>query len=181
VVHLPVGAGFNPLPRVLLTLLGGGWGLAVALAARRRADGSTPHQLGALAASVALAPEFGPPTWTWRVAPEAALAAEEAVQRVGVPPTVTIAAHHRLVALWGLREPLPLSRESARATAVLRALAAACDAPFAGLEDLRVPVPGSVVRNAGDPPPRVAVASATRNRYSIDDIERALGRALRKE
>lgn len=186
-VSLSEWAQWIPAP-VLQLLEEDAWHLRVALPVHDD-NGSAPIRLGALAATFPVPTVYRNPEdpestsgRQWVVdAPALEAAVQRAHQAPWGPPTMVIEAATSIVALWGLGEPIAVREAVARARThlLLRTIAATLGAAVpeasAPLEDLAVPVPGSVIR---DPPYAGAVAAVVfepSRVYDVADVEAALG------
>jgi hypothetical protein len=152
------------LPDLVLKLLEERWGILFGPALREQGE-----TLVVLAAAFA----------TW---PADGGSAPRPLESFPLPPSAVIEAAGGRAALWALEEPLRLvaPAEHARAVALEGRLAQALGADVAAAEDLGtlLPLPGSIVRNHGDPPPLVYFETLAAERaYSIGQLERALGDA----
>ncbi len=174
VVFLPPGSvGVVPAP--VLNLLEANW--EVKLGPATRSEDGTPISLAALVARWRPDPVFKkswPPSWTPRLENLTRIA--EALRTAPLAPTFVLDGGLEIAALWALESALDLHRDAGRAVAVQRQLAARLGADRAAAEDLRtlVPLPGSIVRGVGFPPPLASFAVVAPERTcSLDRLEEA--------
>ncbi len=195
--RIPRG-GWTYLPAFVFDLLEAGWAVQFGAAARQPGSGAEFLSLCALFTAHRIETDFKPApgqSWKWRRDEAAAANVLRWLREFSSAPAFIIDAFKEIVALWPLAEPICALDEARRLQRRLAELLGAAtqqvtlripstttaggslletpaDDPLAYL-----PMPGSIIRELGSPPPVVTFAAVAPDRsYPLAEIEAALSR-----
>lgn len=164
---------FPHVPPAVLQAVADGWGVTVRPAT---ADASgISRDLPAAVVVWHPCPRFDRSTgWRSVIPEEEAATIRSALAAFPLPPSFLIDGGHTVVGLWTLVAPLAVDRESARAEALYRGLAAR----LGGAEDVSATTPlplAGIIRGEWNPGTRIELVDvAPGQTYLIEALERAL-------